>query len=107
MKKFILVYSVPVLVEPIFIALLTNWPTGASMRGVIAIVADWIGNGLAIALIGSIGLLYRPNRFAGLIFGIALVSLLWLAGITESNAKAPSLLNDSKRFSGITVNIAN
>ena len=91
MKKLIQVYSLPILIAPALTAFFTTWPPSASARGIAAIIANWIGIGLAIALIGSIGLLYRPNRLAGLSFGIILASLLWLAGVSESSAQNPCL----------------
>lgn len=86
MRRILLVYSFPVLIAPIVLAILVNWPATINSRMFMAVLAEWIGQGIGVALIGSIGLVYRPNRFAGLIVGIAIASLAWLAGVTDSKA---------------------
>jgi len=95
LKKFLLVYSFPILIGPVLIALLAEWPSTASMRGVTAITASWIGTGTAIAFIGSIGILYRPNRLVGLISGIIIASVLWFSGMSESTAENTCLTTPS------------
>lgn len=60
--------------------LLLDIPSTVTDRGIIMTSAGFIGSAISVLALGCIGLLYRPNRFAGFVVGTGVASVLFLLG---------------------------
>ena len=52
----------------------------ATTLGLAMVAADYVGTALAALVIGALGLLYKPNRFAGFVVGTFIAIGLMFAG---------------------------
>lgn len=58
----------------------------ATAQGISMVAADKAGTALAVLLIGALGMLYRPNRFAGFVVGTLVAASLMIAGARAQTA---------------------
>lgn len=78
--RYAVLYAIPVLGYPALMYWTASWPPSATARGMLGWVSIWTGQGVAVALVGSLGLLYKPNRYGGLVAGLLLSAILMFMG---------------------------
>ena len=78
--RYIALYAIPIIIYPALKFLTSSWPSTATSLGMLGWVADWVGTGAGVAIFGYLGLLYKPNRFRGLLIGMIVTSVLIFVG---------------------------
>lgn len=80
MRNYLLVVAAVIIFFVGFPLLTVNIPSTASSRGVTYITIGHLGTAIAVLAIGSLGLLYRKDRFTGFVVGCLVAALLILLG---------------------------
>lgn len=61
---------------------LNGVPAGLTLQTALAHLPLHVGAALGVLLVGSLGLLYRPDRFAGLVLATAAAAIFYFKGLT-------------------------
>ena len=77
--RVLALYAIPLVLVPAIRFFIVLWPIDGMALGKFLMLADWFGQSAIVVLLGSIGLLYKPNRDLGAAIGMCIVAaaLIW------------------------------